>query len=289
MPPRRPRWLRRISRTLPGRALGLSTLASGWTAQPWRVGVTEVALPAPAAAPGLAGRSAVLVTDLHLRHPAKGVGPKLRRILRDLAPDLVLVGGDTHDRPSLTWAAVEHIGEYRAPLGVFVVPGNHEHRWGVDMGRFRADLAARGATLLLNEHRMVGEGGAGGPGKGAGGLRFAVAGTDDPVTGRHDLDAALRGIEAGTYVVLLSHAGVVFEEAEARGVPLLLCGHSHGGQVRLPVVGAPVMPRRVGPCVRGVHGRNGTTMIVSAGAGTSILPVRYDCPPEVVRIRWGRG
>ena len=279
MPLRRPRWLKRISRTLPGRMLGLSTLASGWTAQPWRIGVTDVPLPAPPAAPGLAGRRAILVTDLHLRHPEKGVGPRLRRILRDEAPDVVFVSGDTHDAPSRTWAAVEHIGGYRAPLGVFVVPGNHEHRWGVDMERFREALAAKGATLLLNEHRVVGEGDA----------RFVVGGTDDSSTLRHDIEATLRGAPEDAYVVLLAHAGNVFDEAEARGVHLVLSGHSHGGQVRVPWIGPPILPRRVGPCVRGVHARNGTTMIVSAGAGTSILPVRYDCPPEVVRIRWETG
>jgi hypothetical protein len=58
--------------------------------------------------------------------------------------------------------------------------------------------------------------------------------------------------------------------------------------VRLPLVGIPWLPRRAGPLVRGLHSRNGTTLLVTSGAGTSILPVRFDCPPEVVLLTWHR-
>ena len=277
MRPRRPRWLRRISRTAAGRALGLPAAASGWTAQPFRLRVTDLVLPAAGPSRGLAGLRAAFLSDLHVRHPDRGVAPRVVRLLRDLDPDLVFVGGDTHDHPRWTAAAAEHIGRYPARRGVFVVPGNHEHRRGVDLGAFGAALAARGATLLRNESRVLPL---------DDGPPVAVVGVDDPATRRHDLDAALRGVPAGTFAILLAHAGILFEEAEARGVPLVLTGHSHGGQVRLPLLGIPWLPRRVGPCVEDLHRRDGTTMFVTTGAGMSVLPVRYGCPPEVVRIRW---
>jgi predicted MPP superfamily phosphohydrolase len=270
--------MRRAMRArFPG-AGALRAAASGWTVQPWRLRIEPVALEPSEAAPGLASLRVAFVADLHLRHPDRGVAPRIERALRAIRPDLVLVGGDTHDRPRWTAAAVEHLARYRAPLGVMVVPGNHEHRGGVDLVAFGRLLAERGVRLLLNETVDVPI--AGGP--------LRVVGVDDPATRHHDLDRALAGAASGGYRVLLAHSGAILPEAEARGIPLVLSGHTHGGQVRLPWIGPPWLPRRAGPLVRGLRSRNGTTLLVTSGAGTSILPVRWDCPPEVIALSWSR-
>ncbi|HEU4395698.1 MAG TPA: metallophosphoesterase [Planctomycetota bacterium] len=276
MRPRRPPWMRRAMRArFPG-AGAVRAAASGWTVQPWRLRVVPLGLDPPAAAPGLSALRVAFVADLHLRHPDRGVAPRVERALRAIRPDLVLVGGDTHDRPRWTAAAVEHLARYRAPLGTLVVPGNHEHRGGVDVAAFGRALAERGVRLLLNETVEIPLAG--------GALR--VVGVDDPATRHHDLDRALAGVPADGYRLLLAHSGVILPEAEARGIPLVLSGHTHGGQVGLPWIGPPWLPRRAGPLVRGLGRANGTTLFVTSGAGTSILPVRWDCPPEVVSLSW---
>jgi predicted MPP superfamily phosphohydrolase len=227
--------------------------------------------------PGLDGFSLLLITDLH-------AGPFLspRALKRALVrassttPDLVLLGGDY---------ATTHLGELEphlealasleAPLGVFAVLGNHDH-YTESAPRLREMIESTGARVLHNDAVPIERGGG----------RLLLAGIDDLHWGKPDLDEALsraRGLDPEAPIVLLSHNPDVFFEAAARGVSLVLSGHTHGGQVRIP--GGPVLVRM--SRYRLDDGRfrfGGAELVVSRGLGVSGLPLRLGCPPEVVRL-----
>jgi predicted MPP superfamily phosphohydrolase len=206
-------------------------------------------------------RVAVL-TDLHVGSPLNGMG-KVRAVVdRSNAemPDVVCILGDLVIQgviggsfvPPETIAA--ELGRLRAPAGIVAVVGNHD-------GWFDQDAAVRLDTRA-------------GP--------VWAAGVSDLWTGRHDIDAALARVPAdGTPVLLLTHNPDIFPMVPAR-VTLTLAGHTHGGQVRLPFFGPPIVPSRFGRRFASGHVvEGGRHLYVATGVGTSILPVRFLVPPAV--------
>ena len=112
-----------------------------------------------------------------------------------------------------------------------------------------------------------------------------VAGISDLWTGRHDLEAALSAVkDDGAPVVLLTHNPDVFPLVPDR-VTLTLAGHTHGGQVRFPFVGRPIVPSRFGQRFAAGHVvESGRHLFVATGLGTSILPIRFRVPPAVAML-----
>jgi hypothetical protein len=224
------------------------------------------------------GARVLLVTDIH-------VGPfvrpeAVRRVLarlQSVAPDLVLLGGD------LATARVDEFPPcaaafraLRAPLGVFAVLGNHDHYTG-DPAALRAMVEGCGIPVLHNRSVVL-ERGAG---------RVVLAGVDDMHAGFPDLGAALAGAPAGLPVILLSHNPDIFFEAIERGVALVLSGHTHGGQIRVP--GLPVLVRMSRYRLdEGPYEADGARLVVSRGLGVTGVPLRLACPPEAVLVRLRR-
>ncbi len=238
---------------------------------------SEVSVEIPGLGPGLAGTRTLFVTDLH-------AGPFLSaRALRDALsraaaerPDLILLGGDyASTRLAELEPHRETFRSLRAPLGVFAVLGNHDY-YTEDGRRVAAYLADCGIRVLLNEAVRIERAGD----------ALVLAGIDDLHCGKPGLDLAIehgRRLEAEAPVVLLSHNPDVFFAAARRGVALVLSGHTHGGQVRLP--GLPVLVRQSRYRLdEGRYRWNGSELVVSRGLGASGLPVRLFCPPEVVLL-----
>jgi predicted MPP superfamily phosphohydrolase len=242
--------------------------------------VSDATVRLPGLGPGLAGVKVLLLTDVH-------AGPFLRpRVVTEavaklaaLAPDLVLHGGDlATSRLDEVDAVLDAVAPLRGTLGTFAVLGNHDH-YVDDPAALRRKIEARGIEVLHNRAVVLERAGA----------RLVLAGVDDLVMGKPDLDAALAATEprAGpTPIVLLSHNPDVFFEAAARGVALVLSGHTHGGQIRLP--GLPVLVRQSRYRLdegRYVLASPAAELVVSRGFGTTGLPLRILCPPEVVLLQ----
>lgn len=217
----------------------------------------------------LDGLTVLLLTDIH-------AGPLLSRTLRGvldrllpLAPDVILLGGDlVTSRLADLREHLPALRSLRAPLGVFAVMGNHEYYTGAPEG-LREMLEDSGVRVLHNGSALLGSGTA----------RLVLAGIDDLIMGSPDLDAALSAAEGQDPVVLLSHNPDVFPEASRRGVALVLSGHTHGGQVRVP--GLPVLVRMSRYHLdEGRYRLGGSELVVSRGLGVSGLPLRVACPPE---------
>lgn len=223
----------------------------------------------------------VLLADLHVAGP--DMPPeRLARIVAQvnaLRADLILIAGDFVSDKTLatrrysTHDAIAPLAKLRATHGTIAVLGNHDH-WR-SAGEVRQELRAAGVTLLDNDAVRAGP--------------LVVGGVDDAMTGHADMPrtvAAMRRI--GGLPILLSHSPDAFPDMPA-DIGLMVAGHTHCGQVRLPVVGALSYASDHGDrygC--GIIRERGRIVAVSAGLGTSVLPIRFGAPPDVWRITIGR-
>ncbi len=189
-------------------------------------------------------------------------------------PDLIVVTGDLVDRwlrRPLT-PLVEALSGLSAPLGVWACLGNHDrYRFGYgEVRELGAALQEAGITLLVNQGARVRD-------------DLFLAAVDDFSTGRPDLEAALSGAPGGVATILLCHQPDFFPEMSLH-VGLTLAGHTHGGQVRLPLIGTPITSTEYEDYLQGwvppPDARFGKGY-VSRGLGVSHLPVRFNCPAEV--------
>lgn len=251
-------------------ALVVAGAVYAFVVEPQRVETTHVALRAgttgDARVPGASPLRVMHLSDLHGGSPG-GVEADVLAVLEREKPDVVVLTGDTSDRGTLD-AYEPFLRSLRAPLGVFAVEGNWEH-WR-PIADERALYARAGITLLVNEARRLGEG-------------LWIVGLDDATAGRPDLDRALREVPPGATTIALMHSPGFFDGVAGR-VSVVLAGHTHGGQVRLPFVRPLWLPPGSGPYVQGRYELRGSTMYVSRGLGTSILPVRAFCRPEIAMV-----
>ncbi|MFA5551511.1 MAG: metallophosphoesterase [Trueperaceae bacterium] len=212
------------------------------------------------------------LTDLHL-------GPFMGRqqleewveATRQLEPDVVVFGGDLVDQAYAgdLREVVELLPRLQAPLGVYTVLGNHDRTKYRKLGPLEEALQAAGVRLLRNEGVS---------------LRpdLYLAGMDDWRTGFPDAAKALSGAHSGARVFVSHNPDAIPHMPE--GIDLLLAGHTHGGQVRLPLIGPLVTSSEYGR--RFAEGWVDAPMpaFVSRGLGVSMLPFRLFCPPELVLL-----
>jgi len=263
----------RVSRRQLLRALAASGVLAGagfgsygYAYERHRLTLNRAKVPVHGLPPALSGLRIGLLSDIHFGPfmPADEVGAAAA-LLRAEAPDLVLLAGDfvtDADRSAVAPCAAA-LAPLRAPLGVFAVLGNHDPETTV-----KAVFEARGFRVLRDEHaRLVARGEA----VTLGGVRYWSAKVGD-------VERAFQ--RALGFPILLAHDPRRLRQAAQLGIPLVISGHTHGGQVVLPGFGAPAAARF--PVVAGIGRRERTTVFVSRGLGTVLLPVRLNCPPEVV-------
>lgn len=224
--------------------------------------------------PGLVEPLTILhLTDVHIRAPGPDLSEICRR-LREMRPDLVLITGDIVTRGWTPDAVSQFLDALPpAPLGRFAVMGNWEYWADAPPGPWAERLAQHGVTLLREQWEDVGP--------------LIIAGTDDQWAGDPDPAALLRGLPAGRPVVMMTHSPDLFPRLVDPRVRLVLAGHTHGGQVRLPGLGALWSPKGTGPYVGGWYQQDDTHLFVSRGLGWSVAPLRLYCPPELAWLRLG--
>ncbi len=229
------------------------------------LGVVRATLPVSGLADALVGCRIGLLSDLHRsRVVTHELAQSAVRLLMEERPDVIVLGGDY-----VTWGdrrfvepAAEALAPLTAPHGVFAVLGNHDDDRDMPLA-----LEKRGFTVLKDARTRVE---IRGETLELAGIRFWTRRTEE-------IARVLRGV-TGT-VVLLAHDPRRLEGAAALDVPLVLSGHTHGGQIVVP--GAGALAARAFPVVAGMARRENTTIFVSRGVGTVYVPVRFNCPPEV--------
>jgi uncharacterized protein len=193
-----------------------------------------------------------------------------------LEPDLFVLTGDyISNSMKFLPDCVEEMARVRARYGTFAIMGNHE-RWFGQQHDILAMFRQHRITFLLNAHRVIHtEQGA-----------LAVAGIDDLMSGYPDLAGALRGLDATLPTILLSHRPEIFPLAAARGVPLTLSGHYHGGQIKLGLPGLNLsLADLLTPYSEGLYRIKNSHLYVSRGIGTTFTPIRLNARPEVTLFR----
>jgi len=229
------------------------------------------------------GLRIVHLTDIHLSlfTPIEEV-QRVVDLANLLDPDVVALTGDyVTFSPTYIWPAAQALGRLRARLGVFAVLGNHDFRAGAD--EVTRALRACHIRVLRNSHCALS------PNHPMDHTTKArrtdktlwLVGVDDPWMASADLAHALRSIPLRDPKILLCHNPEAIGQASQHGIDLMLSGHTHGGQVRLPILRS--LYRSI-PGERFVDGWNrlGETQIyVSRGIGKVVVPVRVACPPEI--------
>jgi predicted MPP superfamily phosphohydrolase len=241
------------------------TAAYGYLYERHELEVTRTALSIADLPPALTGLRIGLITDLHRSRLVshEDVTNAVARLM-DERPDLVVLGGDY-----VTWGDRAYVGlsaealkSLAAPDGVFGILGNHDddHDMPAALARNGVEMLKDARTRLTIRRETID----------LVGIRYWT---------RRQTDIAALTRDAAPMTILLAHDPRRLTEAAALNVPLVLSGHTHGGQVVLPLLGAIAAQKF--PVVAGIGRRDRTTMFVSRGVGTIYVPVRINCPPEV--------
>lgn len=189
-----------------------------------------------------------------------------------LKPDVVFLGGDYVTRGTeYIQPVADVLAHLRAPLGVYFVLGNHDHV--AEPAMVRSALKHVGIIDVTNSGRWLS----------IGQERVRIAGIDDMWEGKPDLHAALSGTTEHDPVILLSHNPDFSMQLTDPRVRLVLSGHTHGGQILLPHIGAVVTNTSFG-LISGTFPFDTFQLYVSRGLGTVVAPLRYQCPPEVTLL-----
>ncbi len=213
--------------------------------------------------------------DYFLRHAVHKINA--------LKPDMVLITGDyitnnMHGPDTKAYAAMPHCGEILSGLECplrFGILGNHDV--AVDAAAVLDMLTNHGITPLVNNHLPIERGG----------RRIWLAGLDDCFFGAPDIGRAVPD-NPGAPVILMCHEpdyiDTIMRHPKSHFVDLVLSGHSHGGQVRLPFHGPLILPPMGTEHPEGRYKYRNTNLYVNRGLGTVGLPIRFDCPPEITHI-----
>jgi predicted MPP superfamily phosphohydrolase len=281
-------------RSLLAGAAGLIGLSAAGTAgyaaaiEPQQLVVTPYTLK-PRGWPAGRKLTITVIADLHAGGPDMPL-PNVQRIVdiaNALKSDVIVMLGDYIARyrfaveriPDPVWAA--ELARLQAPLGVWAILGNHD--WWYDLAGVRNALAEVRIPLLENQAVLLGPEGE----------RVWVAGIGDQIAyrighgrfrGVDDLPGTLAQVTTDDPVILLVHEPDIFPRVPSR-VALTFAGHTHGGQIRVPLIWPAFVPSRYGK--RYAYGHvieRERHLIVSGGLGTSIIPARFGVPPEIVHV-----
>jgi predicted MPP superfamily phosphohydrolase len=206
-------------------------------------------------------------------------------IVNQLQPDLIVLTGDFVSAPvgnSLPGSArraaraiepcTQLLTQMRAPSGMLAVLGNHD--LDTDPAHIAAVLRSHAIPVLRNHSTALEREG----------KRLWIVGVDDVLVGKPDLDLALREIPPDETVVLLAHEPDWADHVAHYPVDLQLSGHSHGGQIRLPIVGALYLPDLARKYPWGLRRIGALSLYTNAGIGTIRVAIRLNCPPEITLI-----
>jgi predicted MPP superfamily phosphohydrolase len=260
-----------------GLLTGIATAAWARFVAPFRLSVKQVVVQLPRRHAGLDGLTIAFVTDTHVgpHYPASALEPVLRE-LEAARPDIVLFGGDyISESPRFLKDAAPVLGRIgrTGRLGCWAILGNHD--MANTLTRVIPALEDAGIPVLVNDAVRIETG------KGD----LWVVGIDDGLLGKPDLDAAYAGVPADAPSICLWHEPDLVEKSAPYGSFLQLSGHTHGGQVRLPVVGPLATPNLGEKYVLGRFQAGDMELYVSAGIGMYRPPVRLGCPPELTMVR----
>ena len=272
-------WTARISRRfLIILALGQALLIYAWIVEPNWIEVTRHETWFKNLPGEFDGLVMAHLSDLHMCR----YGIREKRVLKLLAetkPGVIVVTGDftlEGSDPAVIQQFLRDLRDLKPAFGIWAVLGNqdHWHPLAESDAAVRKFFREAGTALLVNEWGRIGKG-----------LdTLSLIGVDDPLSGYANMGVALKGTQRTPFAVLLTHSPQIFLKADLAKFDLVLAGHTHGGQIRLPGIGALWLPAGSEGFESGWFYGQFAKMYVTRGVGTSILPFRLFCRPEIALI-----
>ena len=200
------------------------------------------------------------------------------KIINQLQPDIVLITGDLFDKIDIykgkSKAFSPLLRTIKAPLGVYFTYGNHDQRSN-HTHKIQSVIENSGIHLLNNFGRTIDYDGE----------AIYLGGTDDILSSKGNVIQALKNrINDELVTLMMVHEPDYADYVNRFKVDLQLSGHTHGGQIRIPFIGAPVLPKLGKNYVKGLYELNQMLLHVSPGLGTTHLPVRFFCPAEITLL-----
>ncbi len=264
-----------------GTSVAAGTLAAGLPADSSRVSVTRLRVRVPGLPASLDGTRIAQVSDLHLYDGVHDAAAEVLRLVALEQPDLIVLTGDQWDHMEGSRSLAHWMQSLPAGVPVVGVLGNHEYWSGTTAAQAERIHERADAALLVNRAETCAVNGA----------ALTIVGLDDLRAGQPDPEAAIRAAVPGVPQVWLIHEpGHVDFLAwpEGSAPALILSGHTHGGQIRLPGV-PPVLPWGSGRYLAGWYQTGAGPMYVSRGLGTIGIRTRFRCPPELPVFTLNRG
>ncbi len=228
----------------------------------------------------LDGTRVAAISDIHAGSPFINV-EKLHQVVartNGLHPDVIVLLGDFMVRDTWDSTPVEPeviaqaLKDLQAPLGVFAVLGNHDHWYNAE--KVRAALENAGIRVLENDVTRLQKNGA----------AFWLAGLADAWTGKDDIAGTAKRVPVDEPAIVLTHNPDILPRLPST-LRLTLAGHTHGGQVNIPLLGRRIVPSEYGERYAAGHiEEDGKQLFVTTGIGTSVFPVRFRVPPEIALL-----
>jgi hypothetical protein len=254
------------------RGMTLALIFYSVVIEPRRLQVTRHEVVIEGLSPALNGLRIAHATDFHVGAPGLTRWDFQRVVQRveEFQPDLIALTGDLVARNGWNGLTLRDCLPVQAPQGCFAVLGNSDRRHA---DKVSADLQSLGVRVLCNQHALVAMGNA----------QFAVVGVDDPSEQRDDVEAARRGLPRSVgFTLLLAHAPEIVERLGQGDCDLILTGHTHGGQVNVPLFHL-LSRKKVSHYRAGWFQVGKAKMYVNRGIG-QVAPFRFLCPPEVALL-----
>lgn len=268
-------FLKRSALAVLGLAVSGGAYARFW--EPEWLETTRLTLQSSRLPAAFSGMRIIQFSDVHFgfHMDADDLQKLVNRIQREQA-DMICFTGDLIDGASSdARKALPILKQLRAPLGQYAVLGNHDFR-GFPGEVVTGVLQRSGFEVLHNRHMQIQRGG----------QQIAVAGVEDWFGGNPDIQEAIRGIPPEEYTLLLAHEPDLADEAKEYSIDLQLSGHSHGGQIFVPLIGAPWNPAMGRKYPRGLYQFNNQqfSLYTNRGIGMTMLPLRLLSRPELTVI-----
>lgn len=241
-----------------------------------RLGVTEYTYETDKIEDGLDGFKIVQISDLHNANFGKN-NSKLMSMIEEQHPDIIVITGDLFNTEGKKYKnSMNFVKQAVEICPVYYVTGNHELWMEKDDLDNVLRLLDEAGVIILNDESVIIE---------KDGAEFMLVGLDDASLDDGTLKSII-GDDKEHLKVVLAHEPQYLDNYAASGADLVLSGHAHGGQVRLPFVGALYAPDQgvLPEYSHGTYFEGDTELILSRGLGTSVLPVRFLCDPEIVTI-----
>ena len=219
------------------------------------------------------GLRLVQFSDVHIGHYfAEQHLLKIVEMIQSLRPDMICFTGDLVEQDgSVLQACIPVLSKLKAPLGKWAVPGNHDYRGNIHQvveGLEKADFEVliNRNKKIIKEHQSI-----------------TMIGVDDSLNGNPNMIKAISGTHENEFKILLSHIPDYADIAKHYPIDIQLSGHSHGGQIRIPFYGSVITPIGAKKYIDGLYHIQDSNLVlyVNRGIGTTVMPLRFACRPEI--------